>query len=77
VTCRVAAWLDEAVKAYGGRTILAIGHRATFYAFEHLIKGVSLHEAVMSAWRWQPGWMYELTPGLNHASRQRSKVVTN
>ena len=63
VTWRVAAWLDEATSAYARQTVLVVGHRATFYALEHLIKGVPLHEAVISTWKWQPGWAYQLTSG--------------
>jgi hypothetical protein len=43
--------------------VLVVGHRATFYALEHLINGVALHDAVLSAWHWQPGWLYQLTSG--------------
>jgi hypothetical protein len=28
-----------------GCTVLVIGHRATFYALEHLVKGVTLRES--------------------------------
>jgi hypothetical protein len=41
-------------------TILMIGHRATFYVIEHLVNGVTLHDAVTSPWKWQPGWTYHL-----------------
>lgn len=61
-TARVAAWLDEAIAAYSGRTVLAIGHRATFYALEHLLRNVPLPEAVTAPWRWQPGWTYVVKP---------------
>jgi hypothetical protein len=37
-----------------------IGHRATFYALEHLLNRVTLHDAVTSPWTWQPGWTYRL-----------------
>ena len=33
-----------------------------------LAQSVSLHEAVVAAWRWQPGWVDPLTAGLSHAS---------
>jgi broad specificity phosphatase PhoE len=42
--------------------ILVIGHRATFYALEHLINAIPLETVVGTAWRWQPGWRYEVTP---------------
>lgn len=60
VAWRVAAWLDEVARDYARRTVLVIGHRATFYALEHLINGVALHDAVLKAWQWQPGWVFQL-----------------
>ncbi len=63
VVARVSAWLAEVERAFTGRTVLVIGHRATFYALEHLLSGVPLHEAVSSAWRWQPGWTYRGSRG--------------
>jgi broad specificity phosphatase PhoE len=63
VVWRMAAWLEEAARDYARHTVLVVGHRATFYALEHLINGVPLHDAVLSAWQWQPGWRYQLTSG--------------
>jgi broad specificity phosphatase PhoE len=59
VVARVERWLREAQAAHAGATILVIGHRATFYAFEHLLRGVPLRDAVIAPWTWQPGWVYE------------------
>ena len=50
VVDRVGAWLTEIAEAFAGQTVLVVGHRATFYALEHLIEGVDLHNAVTSAW---------------------------
>lgn len=55
---RVAAWLTEITSAFGNGTVLVIGHRATFYALEHLLRHIPLHEVVTSTWHWQPGWIY-------------------
>jgi 2,3-bisphosphoglycerate-dependent phosphoglycerate mutase len=60
---RVGAWLDETILTYADRTVLLIGHRATFYALEHLIRKTPLHEVVTSPWQWQPGWTYRVTAG--------------
>ena len=58
---RVSAWLRETVaRECDAGTVLMIGHRATFYAVEHLLNRVTLHDAVTSPWRWQPGWTYTL-----------------
>ena len=55
---RVAAWLRDVSVTFGGGTVLAIGHRATFYALEHLVRSVPLSEALTAPWHWQPGWRY-------------------
>jgi probable phosphoglycerate mutase len=60
VVDRVSVWLGEAVRDIETGTILVIGHRATFYALEHLLNRVTLREAVAAPWRWQPGWTYSL-----------------
>jgi hypothetical protein len=45
----------------GGQRIVVIGHRATFYALEHLIRGIPLLEVMTAPWRWQPGCSYSLS----------------
>ena len=68
VARRVGAWLTEITTTPAGRAVLVIGHRATFYALEHLISGVPLKEAVAATWRWQPGWTYRFVRN-DHAFR--------
>jgi broad specificity phosphatase PhoE len=68
VVGRVSGWLTEATTTFPGRTILVIGHRATFFALEHLIRRIPLQDVVTSIWRWQPGWTYRGVRG-NPASR--------
>ena len=58
VARRVEEWLDVVVRIYGGRRIIVIGHRATFYALEHLIGGHALRDVIAAPWQWQPGWSY-------------------
>ena len=58
VTARVAEWLDETSRRFAGKTVVVVGHRATFYAFEHLIRQIPLADVVGAPWRWQPGWVY-------------------
>jgi 2,3-bisphosphoglycerate-dependent phosphoglycerate mutase len=58
VVGRVSEWLTEATTTFAGRTVLVIGHRATFFALEHLIRRIPLHDVVTSMWHWQPGWTY-------------------
>jgi hypothetical protein len=38
-----------------------IGHGATHWALEQLLKGVPLEDLVKAPFRWQEGWVYELT----------------
>lgn len=59
-TKNVNELLKELKIKYDGKKILIIGHAATHYALEHLLKGVSLKEAIQAPWSWQPGWRYEL-----------------
>lgn len=60
VVDRVSGWLSEALPYIDTGAVLIIGHRATYYALEHLLNRVTLHEAVASPWTWQPGWTYHL-----------------
>ena len=74
VVDRVSGWLSEAMQRYDSGTILLIGHRATFYALEHLLNGVTLHETMLSRWTWQPGWTYH--PGSSAIGKPRSSRST-
>ena len=60
-TRRVGQWLAEAARTYAGGRIIVIGHRATFYALEHLINGIPLRDVITAPWQWQPGWSYTLS----------------
>jgi broad specificity phosphatase PhoE len=60
VVGRVSGWLDEALQSIDAGIVCVIGHRATHYALEHLLNGTTLHDAVASPWRWQPGWTYHV-----------------
>ena len=41
-----------------GQLMVVIGHRATYYALEHLLGRAALAEVVAAPWHWQPGWTY-------------------
>lgn len=60
VVDRVRDWLSSVVAQHSGGTVLVIGHRATFFALEHLVHGVALGAIVDAPWEWQPGWVYDL-----------------
>jgi broad specificity phosphatase PhoE len=62
VVDRVSGWLSKALASIDAGTVLIVGHRATYYALEHLLNRVTLREAVTSPWTWQPGWTYHPMP---------------
>jgi broad specificity phosphatase PhoE len=64
-TKRMKDFLGDLLQNYNYKKIMVIGHRATQYGLEHLIKGVPLEDAITMPWHWQPGWVYKLT---NHSS---------
>ena len=59
VVTRVREFLQDQPR--DTREILIIGHRATWYALEHLLRRRDLREVIAAPWKWQPGWSYELT----------------
>jgi broad specificity phosphatase PhoE len=58
-TERMKSFLDDLKKNYDGKRVMIIGHRATQYGLDNLIKGVSLETLTTSHFKWQPGWKYE------------------
>ena len=38
-----------------------VGHRATHYALDALLRGVPVADSIATPFTWQPGWAYELT----------------
>jgi broad specificity phosphatase PhoE len=57
---RVRDWLAHAERRHADETIVVIGHRATFYAFEHLLRDLPLRDVMTAPWQWQPGFRYEV-----------------
>lgn len=58
---RMKDFLIDILKNYkNGSVIMIIGHRATQYGLNHLIKGWTLTDCINEDWKWQPGWEYEL-----------------
>lgn len=55
---RASAWLADAGALHAGADILVIGHRATIYALEHLLRGVPLGQVIDAPWSWRPGWTF-------------------
>jgi broad specificity phosphatase PhoE len=59
VVARVADWLEAWAPRFDDGPVLVIGHRATSYAFEYLLRRVPLNRVVSAPWAWQPGWTYD------------------
>lgn len=59
---RMKEFLQDLVKNYQNKKVMIIGHRATQYGLEHLIKGIPLEQVIPTPWTWQPGWVYSLKP---------------
>lgn len=60
-TCqRMEYFLNDLKKKYEGKKVMIIGHRATQYGLEHWIKGISIKDAIIAPWKWQPGWTYQI-----------------
>jgi broad specificity phosphatase PhoE len=58
-TARMRAFLEDLIKNYQGKRVMVIGHRATQYGIDHLVKGVPIADLASSHFKWQPGWTYE------------------
>ncbi len=63
VVVRVAAFLTDLLRGYDGRRVVLIGHSATRWALEHVLRGVPLEHLVAAPFEWQPGWEYTLPAG--------------
>lgn len=59
---RVGAFLREVARAYDGKRVVVIGHRATKYGLEYWTGERSLDEIVRAPWEWRevPIWRYAL-----------------
>ena len=58
---RMRSFLGDVAVEHGSGSILVIGHSATRWALDHLLKGVLLEVLVGAPFEWQEGWLYELT----------------
>ncbi len=62
VAQRMGAFLHDILRAYAGKAVVVIGHRATRYALEYWCGDASLGDIVRTSWEWRevPIWRYEL-----------------
>jgi broad specificity phosphatase PhoE len=58
---RTRSFLGDVAVERGSGRIVVIGHSATRWALDHLLKGVPLEVLVGAPFEWQEGWLYELT----------------
>jgi alpha-ribazole phosphatase/probable phosphoglycerate mutase len=63
---RMGDWLSEVLRDHDGKTILAIGHRATRNALEYWSGDAELEDIISAHWEWcdVPVWRYEFTAPL-------------
>ncbi len=60
VVHRVGEFLHDLFPTFDGARILIIGHAATRWALDHLLRGAALEELVDAPFGWQRGWLYVL-----------------
>lgn len=59
---RMRGFLADLQSDWDGRRVLVVGHSATRWALDHLLRGVPLEELVDAPFAWQPGWLYLVPP---------------
>lgn len=57
---RVGRFLGDLPPRWSGQRLLVIGHVATRWGLDHLVKGVPLEELATADFAWQEGWEYRL-----------------
>ncbi|MEX0849955.1 MAG: histidine phosphatase family protein [Gaiellaceae bacterium] len=57
---RVRDFLEDLPSEYDGGRVAVIGHSATRWALDHLLKGTPLEELLVAPFEWQEGWEYVL-----------------
>jgi alpha-ribazole phosphatase/probable phosphoglycerate mutase len=57
---RVGRFLEDLPLRWSGQRVLVIGHLATRWGLDHLLKGVPLEDLIEEDFAWQEGWEYEL-----------------
>jgi 2,3-bisphosphoglycerate-dependent phosphoglycerate mutase len=57
---RVAGFLPDLASRWRGKRVVVIGHVATRWAFDHVVRGVPLETLCDADFAWQPGWEYDV-----------------
>jgi broad specificity phosphatase PhoE len=68
---RMRSFLGDVAVEHGSGRIVVIGHSATRWALDHLLKGVPLAVLVGAPFEWQEGWLYELTGDAESTASRR------
>ncbi len=71
VADRVRRFVGELAAAFPSGRVLIIGHSATRFALDHLLRDTRLEDLVDAPFEWQPGWLYT-----HPARRTRSRRTT-
>lgn len=58
---RIRSFLIDLLKAHSDGIVIIIGHRATQYGLEYLINKIPILKIIEEKWKWQPGWIYQLS----------------
>jgi alpha-ribazole phosphatase/probable phosphoglycerate mutase len=48
-------FLRQLLRDHDRSQVIIVGHRGTWYALEHLLRGAPLESLVSGPWIWQPG----------------------
>ena len=59
---RVGRFFEDLPLRWSNERVLLIGHVATRWACDHLLKGIPLEELATEEFAWQEGWEYRLEP---------------
>lgn len=57
---RVGRFLEDLPLRWEGKRLLIIGHRATHFGLDHLLKGLALEGLLVVKFVWQEGWGYQI-----------------
>ena len=71
---RMRSFLGDVALEHGSGRIVVIGHSATRWALDHLLKGLPLEVLVGAPFEWQEGWLYELTGDAESTASRREET---
>ena len=71
---RMRSFLHDVAVEHGSGRIVVIGHSATRWALDHLLKGLPLEVLVGAPFEWQEGWLYELTGDAESTASRREET---